>query len=268
MLQSKENTLDVTRDALYEGRLILMQPRKGYRFSVDSPLLTWFACSDRSAVQTADLGAGCGVVGLGILLAGWTGRVVALEVQDAMEQLARKNAHLNGLESAYECQRLDIRQTSKEFEKGSFDLVVSNPPFWPAASGRLPGDEVRRIACHEILGDLNDWVKAAAWLLDPRRGRFCVVFPARRLDSLCIALDRHGLSTTRLCMIHPMNEKPAELALVEARYGESGRMVVDRPLTLKNGNGEDTQEAAVILRGGFSRSLQERGDLRSGKDSS
>ncbi len=253
---------EVTRDALYQGRLAIMQPRKGYRFSIDAYLLTWFACQGRFAALSADFGAGCGVVGLGLLAAGLTERVIAVEVQPELSTLAEKNAELNDFQSMYQVMSSDVREIRSELEQGTFDLIVTNPPFWPVSHGRLPSDGERQVACHEIMGGIDEWIKSAAYLLNQRRGRLCIVFPARRLDDLLVGLHRARLSSTRLCFVHAMASKQAELVLVEARFGDTGRLVVVPAITLKDEGGADTEEAAAIVGGSFSQTLMARSDRR------
>ena len=252
----------ITHDTLYDGRIILEQPQKGYRFSVDSPLLTWFACEGREASSAVDLGAGCGVVGLGLLAAEQARRVVAVEVQPALASLAVRNAELNGFSRRYQVSVSDVRNVQDGFGQGDFDLVISNPPFWPRSSGRLPSDEERRVACHAVLGNLRDWIEAASYLLNSRHGRLCVVYPARRMDELLMCLDGSRLSATRIVLVHPLPNKPAELVLVEARTGGPGRVTVAPQVTLKNTDGTDTKEAESILRGAFSAELEKRPDKR------
>ncbi len=253
---------DFTHDALYEGRLMIMQPRRGYRFSIDAYLLTWFACQGRFAARSADFGAGCGVVGLGLLAAGLAQHVTAVEVQPDLAALATRNAELNELQSSYQVIASDVRGVTTELEHGSFDLIVANPPFWPVAHGRLPSDEERQVACHEILGSIDDWLGSAASLLNQRRGRLCIVFPARRLDDLLIGLQRGRLSGTRLCFVHGMAAKQAELVLVEGRFGNTGRLGVDPPIILKEKGGTDTPKVTDIVSGKFSQRLMDRPDRR------
>ncbi len=251
-----------TRDAVYRGRLLLDQPRKGYRFSVDSLLLTAFACSKRRATLAADLGAGCGVAGLGLLAAGQAQRVVAVEVQSGLAELALGNASLNGFESCYQVVRADVRVECEELPAAEFDLVVTNPPFWPVRAGRLPQDEERRLACHEVLCGIDEWMKSASRLVHPSRGRLLVVFPARRFDELIVAMGRAQLFGSTLRFVHPLADKPAELVLVEARGGTAGRLVTEPPLVLKNPDGTDTPEAASIVNGAFSPELSALPDRR------
>jgi tRNA1Val (adenine37-N6)-methyltransferase len=257
-------TVQISLDAIFEGRVLLHQHRRGYRFAADAPLLTWFACGRRRARAAVDIGAGCGVVGLGLLAAGAADRVVAIEIQPRLAELCLKNARANGLEDAFEVVVADALEADDRLPDAGFDLVVANPPFWPADKGRLPQNKERRIACHEVALTLDGWVTRARQLLAPRRGRLCVVFPARRADELIAALETAGLSATRLLPVHPRAADPAELILVEARAGRPGRLVLQPQLVLKNESGEDTADAARILNGRFSRQLRARRDRRPG----
>src|SRR5262249_23627204 len=62
-------SLLVTQDAIFSGRLRLCQPARGagYRFNLDPVLLAGFAAGGEHVV---DLGAGCGVLGLALLVLG------------------------------------------------------------------------------------------------------------------------------------------------------------------------------------------------------
>jgi len=251
-----------TSDAIYEGRLVVRQSLRGYRFSVDAYLLIWFACQGRTAALCADLGAGSGVVGLGLLAAGVARRVVAFEAQPELARLAEENASCNGLSDRYQLLALDVEELPRRFPSGAFDLIVANPPFWPVSKGRLPGNLERRIACHEVLGGIDRWTAAASAALDQRRGRLCMVYPARRLDSLILALGDAGLSATRLRLVHPISDGPAELVLLEARRGKPGRLEVEPPVVLKESDGAETPLASAIVRGSFSDRIRALPDRR------
>ena len=253
---------DWTTDAIYEGRLILRQSQKGYRFSVDAPLLTRFACLSKPGARCVDLGAGCGVVGLGVLAAGGARGLTSVEVQEGLASFCMFNARNNNLDGDFDLVAGDMRNADDRLVAGSFDLVVSNPPFWPVQSSRLPDDEERRIACHEVMIDLDGLVEVAARLLQPRRGRFCVVFPARRLHDLLIALSRIGLAAVRLQAVHPMPGEPAQVVLVEARRGRPGSLDLVAPIVLKEPDGTDSRDTVEMLSGRFSDRLRAREDRR------
>ncbi|MDD5307939.1 MAG: methyltransferase [Deltaproteobacteria bacterium] len=253
-----------TKDALYEGRLTLHQPRRGYRFSVDAPLLTWFAYGPKPAASAVDLGAGCGVIGLGLLASGGARTVTAIEVQPELAALCARNAAANGLEGSCRVVEANLFEDHPDLRPGSYDLIVSNPPFSKAGTGRLPENPQRKLACCEVTGDLEGWIGAAARLASRSRGRLAVVFPARRLDDLMSSFGAAGLAATRLRMVHPKPGAGADLVLAEARIGSPGRLSVEPPLVLRDEGDKDTEETAAILSGRFSLPLRALPDKRRG----
>jgi len=253
----------LTDDALFNGRLCLWQPRDGYRFSVDAPLLVWFASRFGRVQTAADLGAGCGVVGLGLLAAETAATVAGIEIQPDLARLAEQNAARNGLADRYLALTRDIGQVGEERRLyGACDLVVANPPFWPGDQGQLPACEQRRVACHEVAVDLDGWVRTAVRLLRPRRGRLCAVFPARRLGALLAVLMSHAMTGEILVPVHPRERVPAELVLISARPGVRDRLVMEPPLVLRDDGVGDSPAVAAILDGSFSAALAARPDTR------
>jgi len=253
-----------TADALFDGRLLLRQPRSGYRFSADAPLLVWFVCrkAPRRAQWAVDLGAGCGVVGLGLLMADAAEQVVAVETQARLAALCTENAVANGLADRFCVVNDDMRSLPPALARRRFDLVVTNPPFWPADSGNLPEDDERRIACHEVSIDIDGWIGVAAGLLERRRGRLCAVFPARRTAELLAGLARRGLGATTVLAVHPTPEAGAELVLVEARHGVTRPTAVEPPLFLRERCSRDSEAARAVFSGEFSAALAKRRDRR------
>lgn len=249
---------ETTRDAIYQGRLHLNQPRQGYRFSIDAILLTEFASRGRHSRLAFDLGTGSGIVGLGLLAAGVADKVVGIEIQPRLASLAEGNAELNHLHSDFQVMRNSVSQVPDLTEPGIADLVIFNPPFWPKTKGRLPQNEECKIACHEFYCGIEDWIKTSGHLLNRRRGRLDMVFPARRFDELILSLSHCCLSATRMRFVHPHISDSAELVLVEARFGKLGRADIEPPLILKNPDGSDTDTAKGFLDGSFAPTLHAR----------
>jgi tRNA1(Val) A37 N6-methylase TrmN6 len=189
-------------------------------------------------------------------------RVIGIEIQPELAKIATGNSILNNLSSRFDVVEADIRNHVNSLVPGSVDLIVANPPFWPATRDRLPKSEQRKIARHELMGTIGEWCQVAAQLLEPRRGRFCVVFPARRLDALVMSLADNGLSARRICLVHPNSAKPAELALVSARPGIVGQLQITPPLFLKASDGNDDEIAARIFSGEFSETISSHPDSR------
>jgi tRNA1Val (adenine37-N6)-methyltransferase len=213
-------------DAFMDGRLHLVQSAKGYRFSMDAILLSRFVTT-RQGDWVVDLGAGCGIIGLMLLLAKPLGRVVCLEIQTALADQALRNAVLNGFQEKMNVILGDIKHPP--LSASIADVVVCNPPYRPAQSGRINPDRERAVARHEILVSLNDILKAAVRLMKPK-GRMAMVYPAGRLADLTVRLRSFGLEPKRMRMLYPGPEKEAKLVFVEAIRGAGGEVKILPPL--------------------------------------
>jgi tRNA1Val (adenine37-N6)-methyltransferase len=176
------------------------QPEDGYRFSQDSIDLARFAPFDMPG-QAADLGAGCGVVGLEALTMGrlkGLERLFFVEAQQLFSQSLKEN--LKRHKSLYPhgpelCEIwADWRTIGLQAFNGPLDLILANPPYFPpGASGPLTW--ARNLARHQILGDLEALFKAA-FLLLRLHGRLMLCWPRKQLPKLI--KDAHKASLVPL----------------------------------------------------------------------
>ena len=238
---------DETLDAVSGGALVLAQRRAGYRFNQDSVLLARFACA--AAIpddgRAVDLGTGSGIVAL--LLARWcpSWRVTGVEVQPGFVARARSNAERNGL--PVDVVEADYRLPVPALPAGGFHLVVSNPPFHAAETGRTSPDPEKAIARQEVLGSVEEVVKASKRLLRSD-GRLCVVYPAPALGRVAVALSAAGFVPTRWRFVHGHQGAAASVVLVEAQPGGRRVAVVEPPLLLLGADGAESDEARRWLR--------------------
>jgi len=217
---------DEALDLFLDGRLKLIQPRDGYRFSIDAVLLSRFA-TIRSGDVVIDLGTGCGVIPLILLLTKPVGHVFGLDVQEALINQAARNARLNGFEKKMDVVRGDIRHPP--FASGIANLVVCNPPYRKIKSGRINPDPQKAIARHELLASLDDILRVAAALLS-KKGRFALVYPAGRLAEALVRLRRFNLEPKRVRIHYPNLDSNAKLALIEATLGGRPGLEILPPL--------------------------------------
>ncbi len=233
-------------DTFHRGRVRLFQKKRGYRFSVDAPLLADFIRT-RKADDILEVGTGSGIIALLVAAGGRPFRhITALEVQAGLAALARRNAALNGLEGRIEVVRADYR----EYEPGRrFDLVFSNPPYIPRAGGYLSRVSERSIARHELRGGIADLLRKTAEWLEPG-GRACFVFPERRRRDLLTAAAANGLRVRRWRQVKPRVGEPPNLFLVEMGFAsEEGRATKLPALVLFRRDGSYAAEAEAIFAG-------------------
>jgi len=236
-----------TIDSLGLGNLQLIQARDGYRFSLDPVLLARFV-EVRERNQIVDLGTGSGVIPL--LLARLTPvkLVTGIELHPEQAQRAQQNVELNNLQAVVKIVQGDIRRIRELLPSAQTDLVISNPPYRKLRSGRLAPNDERAAARHELAGDLEDFVRAAAWLLN-NGGRFALIYLAERLPELFSRMAACGIEPKRLRMIHPRQGDPAKMALVEGRKMGRPGLTVEPPLVIYQGTGRDyTAEVLQMYR--------------------
>lgn len=208
----------------------LEQPAQGYRYNIDSFLLARFA-RFQATETVCDLGAGVGILGLLALSRGKVRKVISVEVQKELADYARKNAMKWGLSDHLEVFEKNWKKISRFLKPGSFNLVLSNPPYRKKETGRLPPDKMKAIAKHEIKGNLRDLVKAAHFLLKVG-GRFCVIYPPLRLEELIFELQKSGFKMRRMAFIHPYAEEAANLMMVEAIKGRACELKLEPPIVV------------------------------------
>ncbi len=236
-----------TTDSILNGAITLIQPRRGYRFSVDAVLLGRFI-RPRPGARIVELGAGCGVISIMAARLYAPREVVALEVQAELAQLAQRNAVLNGV-TVVRAVAADIRAAKiAALGDGSFDLAIANPPYRSAGSGRRSPDRGRDLARAESKATLRDFVAAAARYLK-HGGKAAFVFTAARAAELITELRAARLEPKRIRMLHPRLELPATTILIEARKGGGVELEVEPPLILYAAQGVYSEEARSLLMG-------------------
>ena len=156
-------------------------------------------------------------------------------------RLAEQAAARNGLTDRLAFRQGDLRDIRALLPAGTFDLAVSNPPYYPAGSGRLPEAEALRSARSEAGCTLEEVCAAAAYLLR-WGGSFCLVHKPERLADLCCALRARGLEPKRLRFVCRWAGGAPSLLLLEARRGGRPGLDIAAPLCLEDGAGRPTAE--------------------------
>jgi tRNA1Val (adenine37-N6)-methyltransferase len=227
--------------------LKILQTEDGYRYSIDPFLLAAFVPLPAGA-KVVDLGSGSGVISLLLSQKDPVARVVGLELQDALVERSRRTVELNGFQNRIEIVQGDVRALPSSLILESFDVVVSNPPYRSAASGRLALGEERSRARHELAGGLVDFLKAAHRLLKPG-GRFFIVYLAERLPELMAEMRGLRIEPKRLRMVSSREGDEAKLILVEGRKNARPGMKVESPLVIYKGAGSDYSDEVLAMYG-------------------
>jgi len=236
---------DETLDTILGGALTVVQPRDGYRFSVDAILLARFATA-RSRDRVLELGGGCGVISMVIAATARPRETIALEIQPRMARLAARNASDNGFPNL-RCMCADIRAADIPGVKpASFDLVVCNPPFHARGAGRESPHRSRRQARGDAGASLAEFTTAARRYVR-NGGRVATIFAAARSAELISTLRANRLEPKRMRFVHPRMELPASSVMIEARANGGIEVTIEPPLVLEERAGVYTEELRTLL---------------------
>ncbi len=236
----------------------LLQPKKGYRFSVDALLLENFI-SAKKLHKGIELGTGSGIISILLAKRYKNAKIFAVEIQKSIAHCAEQNVKINKLEGRVEVLKEDIRNLRKVFSANKFDFVFSNPPFRKTKTGLLSIDKERAIARHEIRITLSALINTAAYLLK-HTGRFYLIYHPFRLIELIDLLKKARLEPKRMRFVHsrrvgpclPAGRSPtksgeeAKMVLVEAVKGSGPWLKIEPPFYIYKKGSEYTAEMKKV----------------------
>lgn len=245
MLQASD---DWTEDRLLGGRVILRQPRNGFRTAIDAVLLA-AAVPARAEDRVLEVGAGTGAASLclarrvdGLLVHG-------LELQRDLSRRFAENAALNNLADRVIAVPGDLLRPPPIMERDTYDHVFANPPFLDAARADPSDDPARRAASVEGEASLEDWIGFGLSMAKPR-GSFTFIHRADRLVELlgAIAGKAGGIVVFPLW---PRAGSPAKRVIIQARKGSRAPAVLASGIALHGDGQAYTPEAEAVLRDGW-----------------
>ena len=134
------------------------------------------------------------------------------------------------------------------FNMGSFDIVISNPPFFRINENTNFLNNLKQlsIARHEIEINLEELIKIASELVKDR-GYFYLVHRADRLSEILNILQKYKFEAKKIKFCYTTKYKNAKIVLIEAiKNGKSGLTILP-PLIINRENGEYTDEVLKMF---------------------
>jgi tRNA1Val (adenine37-N6)-methyltransferase len=236
---------DETIDPVGMMGVEIIQPQKGYRFSMDPFLLCGFSKFDNANV-VYDLGCGNGVIPLIVACKSSAERIVGIERQPQMVNRAKRSVILNDMSDRITILEGDIRQINGLCSDTDADVVLINPPFRSSAKGRVSNNPERAAARHELAGGMIDFLKASDYLLSNGGKCFLIVIPERLAETM-ILMDALNLKPARIRTVHHTCNDCASLALVEGIKGGNCSMTIEGPLYLRSEDGREFSDEVLAM---------------------
>ena len=241
-IELKEN--ERIDDLEYKG-LKIIQNKEGFCFGIDSVLLSDFAKNIKKGARVLDLGTGTGIIP--ILLCGKTNlkKVIGVEIQEDVADMAKRSSKLNNLEDKFEIINENILNLKNIFQNQSFDVIVSNPPYKKKNTGIINENEKKIISRHEITANLEDFIKISKDLLKDK-GEFYMIHRPERLVDILSLMRQNKIEPKVLRMVFSSEKKEPKLVLIKGVKNAKPFLKVEKNLYIYDKNGNYTNDILKI----------------------
>lgn len=231
-------------DLEFKG-LKIVQNEKGFCFGMDSVLLSDFAKNMKNNSTVLDLGTGTGIIP--ILLCGKTNlkKVVGIEIQQDVANMAKRSSQLNNLQDRFEVVNTNIIDLKNIYEKQSFDVIVTNPPYKKENTGITNENEAKLISRHEITANLEDFISISKDLLKDK-GEFYMVHRPERLVDILSLMRKYKIEPKILKFVSPNKNKEPNLILIKGIKNANSFLKIEKNLYVYNEDGKYTNEILKI----------------------
>ncbi|MCI8588835.1 MAG: tRNA1(Val) (adenine(37)-N6)-methyltransferase [Bacilli bacterium] len=238
--------MEVLNDLLDYNNLKIYQNTDWFLFSLDSVLLPNFVTLNKKIKTIMDLGTGNAPIPL-ILSTKTKAKIIGIEVQKDVYDLAQKSVLYNHLENQIELCNLDIRDLKKYFQGDSIDVITCNPPYFKVSETSNLNEDVHKvIARHELNVKLEDILMAARYLLK-NNGILAIVHRTDRFLDILRGCSTYGLEVKRVRFIYPKVNSESNMILVEARKNGGVGLKILPPLYVHRENGDYTDEVLKMF---------------------
>lgn len=232
-------------DDLEFKNLKIIQNTKGFCFGIDAVLLSDFAKNIKKNAKVLDLGTGTGIIS--ILLCGKTNleKIIGVEVQKEVANMAKRSSKLNNLENKFEIINENIINLENIYERNSFDVIVTNPPYKKENTGIVNEEEKKLISRHEVLAKLEDYIKISNKLLKDK-GEFYMVHRPERLVDIIAYMRQYKIEPKEIRFVCSHEKEPPKLVLIKGVKNAKPFLKFKEDLYIYNDDGSYTDEIYEI----------------------
>lgn len=238
--------MEVLNDLVNYRNLKIYQNTDWFLFSLDSVLLPNFVTLNKNIKTVMDLGTGNAPIPL-ILSTKTNAKIIGVEIQKDVYELAKKNIEYNHLEDRIELYNLDMKNLKSHFLPDSMDVITCNPPYFKVSEQSNLNEDIHKvIARHEKMVTLEDVIQISRYLLK-NNGVLALVHRTDRFLDILRLCSQYGLEVKKIRFIYPKMETESNMILVEARKNGGTGLKVLPPLYVHEENGDYTKEVLQMF---------------------
>jgi tRNA1(Val) A37 N6-methylase TrmN6 len=238
--------MDVTTDGMLGGRILVTQPRVGYRAGLDAALLA-AACGAAPGKRVIEAGCGVGAALLAAAARQPYARFVGIEIDPLAVELGRANIASNGMIDRVSMRQADISAPFSDLDEPVFDGALANPPFFDD-QGKLRGPSPAKTRAWISHEGLTVWISFLTRAVR-EGGDLTLIHRADRLADILGQLSGK-CGSIQVRAIQPFGDTPAKRVLVRAVKSGKGPLRLLPPLVLHDRAGfKHTEQTERVLRG-------------------
>mgnify|MGYP001358972324 FL=1 len=241
---------DVTVDKILRGKISIIQLKKGFRYGFEAVFLAAFVNGylkkfKKNKISLADVGSGVGAISLIIAYQNNKINITAIEKNDSFLEIANENIIINNFQKQINAIKGDILNIDSNLIN-SFDIVVSNPPFYDQQQKKSENDLDN---CAKRIIDYESWIDNSLKLLK-HRGIIFLIIPTGLLEkSLKILSKKTG--SFKIFPIWPNQKKSSKRLILLAKKGGASPTELMSGMRLLNNRGKITKKARTYSDNGI-----------------
>ncbi len=215
-------------DDLQLNNLRIIQKNDGFRYGSDAVLLSNYVKVPAGA-RVVDLGTGTGIIPLLLSAKTKAAHITGIEIQNEMAEMAIRSVAINHLQDKIKIVHGDFLNAVQWFGSGTFDAVVTNPPYTKPGGGLINPKDTKAISRHEIHCTLEQLISVSSKLLK-QYGRFFMIHKPERLVDIFCEMRAHKIEPKSIRLVHGHRGKPANLVLIYGLKNGNSQVTVEEPL--------------------------------------
>lgn len=230
------------------GNNVIYQNDDYFAFSLDSVLLANFVTLKLSDKKVIDLCTGNAPIPM-LMSFRTKARIFGVELQKEIYDMGYQSILENKMDNQISLINDNVKNIDKLFDAECMDVVTCNPPYFKYKSDSLVNDcDVKTIARHEVMLELDDVLKASRYLLK-NGGTFAMVHRPDRMIEIINLMQKNGIEPKKIRLVYPKVGKDANILLIEGiKNGKTGLKIMS-PLYSHNDDGSYVLEIKEMFGG-------------------
>ncbi|MCB5250243.1 MAG: methyltransferase [Candidatus Cloacimonadales bacterium] len=155
--------------------------------------------TENNSLKALDLGTGTGIIAFMLKMHFPNWQIDGIDIQETLINLANHNMHL--FDKSFDSKRLFFaHQDLKTFTVYDYDLVIANPPYYKINTARLPADNGKAIARHELTLNMEDIISFFN-KLTKQSAKLFILYPDFRHKELSSLVKHYKMQITKQLLV-------------------------------------------------------------------